>query len=82
MRGCPPEEEGPVVESMMAVLKCSWLKDAATERLMRSISLNVSSLPYLTCTCQDLELSGISQGVLVMCASLHKCQADASGSAP
>ena len=40
-----PDEEGPVAESMMAVLKCSWLKDAATERLMRSISLNVSSLP-------------------------------------
>lgn len=40
-----PEEEGPVAESMMVVLKCSWLKEADTERLMRSISLNVSSLP-------------------------------------
>jgi len=38
----------PVAVSMMAVLKCSWLKDAATLRRMRSISRYVSSLPYAT----------------------------------
>ena len=34
---------------MLAVLKCVCEKEAATERRMRSISRNVSSLPCATC---------------------------------
>jgi hypothetical protein len=46
--GAAPVLGAPVAVSMMAVLKCSWLKEAATLRRMRNISRYVSSLPNCT----------------------------------